>query len=197
MGSIRFAAYVADDGTIQWRFVHSTGTNSRKRHWKDAPLTEETQVDFPAAAVAEMRRLSETMHEKPDNAWFFSALGAVDMETEDRVRKERDLQRTVEVLAPLLADPSEPRQHFVPAAEAGTPKGYHRDATAEERAERRAMWTERHDKAVAALAALTEAQADRLAMLRRLKVALHDWSHRKGAAPRPSAYQVYQAAIAA
>ena len=194
-GSVRFAAKVGETGEIEWRFVHATGANSRKRDWREPALTEDTQVDFPAAVVAEMRRLSETLHEREPTSWMFHAHGAVDMELRERIGKEDELERSIVILGNLLANPAEPTKHFVPAAESDTGKGFFRPATADETAATRAMWTERREKAFTKLAALKAEQADRIALLKRLGKALSTWAHQK--TDRGSVYKMYQAAIAA
>lgn len=194
-GSVRFSAFVDETGRIAWRFVHVEGPEARRIGWKGPRPTEQTQTDFPAAAIAEMRRLCETLQERDQTGWFFHALGAVDMELRDRVGKQDEIQRAVDTLARLLADPNEPKKHFVTAEQAGADKGFHRPATTEEKTERRADWTGRLANRRAALAVLTAEQADRVALLTRLRDTLRDWSGRK--APRTSPYDLYARAIAA
>ena len=194
-GSVRFSAFVDDAGEIAWRFVHAEGPEARKRGWKEPRLTEATQVDFPAEAIVEMRRLSETLQERDQTGWFFHALGAVDMELRDRVGKQDEIARAIQTLEGLLAKPNEPVNHFVSAAEAGADKGFHRPATPEEKAARRADWTARLANRRVALADLAIEQDDRVALLTRLRTTLRDWSGRK--APRTSPYDLYRQAIAA
>jgi hypothetical protein len=194
-GSVRFSAYVSEEGQIAWRFVHADGPMLRARHWKDPRITEDTQVDFPAEVVAEMRRLSETLQERDQTAWFFHALAAVDMELRGRTDKQADLARTISLLDGLLAKQSEPAQHFVSAEEAGTDKGYHRLATPEEKTARRLDWATRLAAKRDELETLTASQADRVAMLKRLYETLHDWSGQRS--PKASPYDLYAQAIAA
>lgn len=194
-GAVRFAAAVGDDGEIEWRFVMATGPNQRKRHWKDPVITEDTQTDFPAKVIAEMRRLTETMHEREQTSWFFHAHGAVDMELRRREDEEAKLSRSIEILTDLLSNASEPKKHFVPAAESDTGKGYYRDATTDETIAHRALWAKRLDSATTKLATLKSEQTDRIALLKRVGKALSNWAHQKKNS-RLSAYEVYQAAIA-
>lgn len=194
-GYVRFSAFVADNGTIQWRFVTADGPLARKRSYKEPKLTEETQVDFPAEAVARMRQLSEEMHLRSDNSWFFSALTAVETELDTRQTARYDLERTVSTLQKLLSDPAAPTTTFVSAKEAGLDKGYNRPATAAETAQSRATWTANIERAQTKLSALNEEQGERIALLERLRIALRDWSwHKK---PQKSAYETYLDVLAA
>lgn len=175
-GSVRYAATIAEDGSVAWILAHVHGPSSRRRDWKLPRLTEETQEDFPAEVVSEMRRLSETLEERDPTDWFFHALGAVEMELDRLTARRQESERTIEHLGGLLADASEPRSHFVSAAEAGAPKGHFRIATPEERAERRALWERNLAKARAAIARFDEEKGARVAMLRRMRAALRTWS---------------------
>lgn len=197
VGSVRFAAFVGDDGSIEWKFVHATGPLARKRSYRDEALTEQTQLDYPPQVVAAMRAAAQAMHLEPSNSWFFSALGAVQMELEQREGKQQELERAVENFTKFLSNPAEPRQTFVSAKDAGADKGHHRPATAEETAERRAMWNRNLERDTQSLADLHVEQDDRLAMLRRVRAALREWSWHKGPKPQPSAHETYMAALAA
>ena len=195
VGSVRFSAHVSETGGIAWRFVHADGPMARKRHWNDPRVTEETQADFPAEVVAEMRRLSETLQKRDQTAWFFHALAAVDIELRGRTDKQADIARTISLLEGLLAKQSEPVKHFVSAEEAGTDKGHHRLATPEEKAARRLDWATRLAAKRIELETLTASQADRVAMLKRLYETLHDWSGRR--APKANPYDLYAQSMAA
>lgn len=194
-GVVRFSAYVSDTGEIAWRFVFAEGPLSRAGRWNGPKPAEDTQLDYPAAAVAEMRRLSETLQEREQTSWFFHALGAVDIELRARTDRDKDIRRTISLLEGLLAKQSEPVKHFVSAEEAGQPKGFHRLATADEKAARRLEWSTRLDERRTALETLKVEQDDRVAMLTRLRDTLRDWSGRK--APRQSPFDLYAQALAA
>lgn len=196
-GHVRFSAFVSEDGSIQWRYEHANGPETRKlkRDFREPALGEQDQVEFPAAVVAGMRAAVESLHDQRTNAWFFSALGAVEMELDQRVRRQQDLERSITNYQNFLADVTAPSTTFVPAETAGTEKGYHRPATAEETAERRAMWQRNLDRDAIRLSTLHVEQDQRVALLQRLRAALRDWSHSRS--PRTSAYAAYTAAITA
>lgn len=190
-GSVRFSAFITEDGEIAWRFVHATGPIGRKRHYPLKPFGEHEQQDFPAQAVAEMRRISENLHETDPNAWFFSALGAFSMEIEELEHKLKMLDQSIHHLGVLLAKPQEPENVFVPSDE-GRGKGFYRPATDEERAERRALWGQRVESASAKRDLFLAEKAPRLEMLRQKREALRAWSHQRN--PKQAPHELLQAA---
>lgn len=194
-GNVRFSTFIEEDGSLAWRFVHAIGPISRKRDWREPRLDEETQLDYPPAVLAEMRRLSETLHERDPVAWFFQTIGALDMELDSRLRKEDDLVRTVQHLTELLANPQEPTKHFVSAEECGLDKGFFRTASPEEREARRDLWRTNLSRAQTRLTALRSNQGERVALLRRLRSSMTGWSKRTGANKSANPFDIYQAAL--
>lgn len=191
MGSVRFSAFITEDGNVAWRFVHATGPVNRKRYYPLKPFGEHEQQDFPSQAIAEMRRISESLHETDRNAWFFSALGAFSMEIEELERKLEMLEQTITHLGALLAKPQEPQTVFVPSIEAGG-KGSHRPASDEERAERRALWSQRVESASTKRDIFLAQKAPRLEMLRRKREGLRTWAHQRN--PKQAPHELLQAA---
>ena len=197
-GHVRFSAYVAESGKLEWRFVSATGPKSRKRDWQAPKLSEDTQVDYLPEVIAEMRRLSETLYERDPTGWFFHAVGAIEMELNEYHRKEQDSEVAIAHLTKCLANPAEPKQHFVSAKECGGEKGYCRSATDEERQARRKLWQERIDHHRNRLSSLHSEEGERIALLKRLRQSLTNWSEaRSNSQDKPCPLSFYEAAISA
>lgn len=90
-GTVRFSAYVDLDGDLKWKFDHAEGPNSRERAYDAPPLTEETQIDFPSEVVAEMRRLTETLHEREPGLWYHQVISAIDIEIKEFEKRKRNM----------------------------------------------------------------------------------------------------------
>jgi hypothetical protein len=193
-GSVVLGVRIADDGSTHWVVETIDGPDARKRHY-DAKPTENDQADFPAEAVAEMRRLSETLEERDPTGWFFDVLQRAERELELVDRARKDLVRTIEHMDELLGDPSQPRQHYVSKAESGLGKGFHRDATDAERAERRAWWERQREKARTGLAAHDRDIGPRTEMLKVVRSSLRSWSGDKGPTRRRPPSQVMAEAL--
>src|SRR3546814_18323032 len=131
--------------------------------------------------MSEMGLISEKLSERDPVACFFQTIGALDMELDSRLRKEDDRVRTIQHLTEMLGKPHEPKQHFVTAEECGLKKGFHRTATPEEREARRNVWRTNIARAQTRLAALRSNQGTRVALLRRLRSSMTEWSQRTGA----------------
>lgn len=176
MGRVLFGVRIADDGTTHWVVEEITGPSSRRlRHGAPRP-TEADQTDFPPEAMAEMRRLSETLEERSPVGWFFDVLHRAEDDLRHLDRKRSDLIRGIEHRDELLRDPDEPRQHFVSKEKSGRDKGFLRSATTAERDARRAEWTEMNRIDRACLSRHDAASGQRTRMLRSIVLALRQWS---------------------
>lgn len=187
-GRILFGVRIADDGSTHWVVEEINGPAARRLPY-DAPRpTESDQTDFPAEAVAEMRRLSETLEERDPTGWFFDVLQRAEDDLKKLDRARADLVRGIEHLGQLLSDPAEPRTHFVSKEECGKDKGFFRDATDDERAARRAWWSDQVARKQAKLVLHDRDLGPRTAMLRAIVRALREWSGSKRSERRlPSA----------
>ena len=192
-GHVRFSTFVAEDGTLQWRFVSATGDGHWNRDWRLPAVTEQDQPYYPVEAMAAMRRTVETLGERDPTTWFYHALGAVDMELNEILSKRARITHTDQHLSNLLRDPTEPKTHFVTPAEADAKNGFMRASTRDEREARRTMWAERIERSRVALVRFDARHGERIALLERLKAALRTWSSRKS---KFSPMALYAAAIA-
>lgn len=191
-GHVRFSTFVADDGTLQWRFVSATGNGHWNRDWRLPPITEQDQPYYPAEVMTAMRREVETLGERDPNAWFFQTVGAIDVELNDLLAKRANIAHTDLYLSSLLRDPAEPKTHFVTPAEAGAKKGFMRPSTQEERDARRTMWAERIEKSRTDLVRFDAEHGKRIVLLERLRAAMRTWSTRMR---EQSPMAIYAAAI--
>jgi len=174
-GMVRFCTSVAEDGTLQWRFSSVTGPGTRD--WRLPAPTEHDQPYFPAEAMAAMRTMAEKLGERDQTAWYFQTIGAIDMELNELLNTRARLVDTGLHLTGLLADPSLPKEEFVPKT--ATEKGFFRPATDEERAARRTAWQSNIDRSRTKLAAFDVEKGPRVALLKRLRRSMDGWSKRK------------------
>lgn len=189
-GTVRFSARVAEDGSLQWLFRGMT--QNMTRDWRLPPITEHDQPYYSAEAMAAMRRMVETMGERDAFGWYAQTQSAVDMEL-DGLQREFDLLiRSDADLTILLGDPSQPREQYVSKKEDPERKDFMRPATEEERATRRATWTENLARARNRLETLRTEKGARLALLQRLSVSMRGFSKNKGG---PTPMELYALAI--
>lgn len=193
-GSVVFGVRIGDDGSTHWVLESIHGPDARKRH-HDAPATETDQIDFPREAVAEMRRLSETSEERDPTGWFFDVFQRAEREITLNGRARKDLLGTIGHMNELLADPSKPTEQYVPKKDSGQGKGFYREATEAERAERRAWWQRQLERSRKGLAAHDRDVLPRTEMLKIVYSTLREWSRGKGNAPRPLPSQVMAEAL--
>jgi len=175
-GRILFGLRIADDGSTHWVMDEVNGPATRRLHWSEPKPTERDQADFPPEAVAEMRRLSETLEERDPTGWFFAVHNRAGDELRRLKRERTRLTDGILHIGKLLADPSEPSQHFVTKAQCGRDKGFFRAATDEERAERRAAWKRGLDRDRVNLETHDREKGARTAMLGVIRSALSVWS---------------------
>ncbi len=178
-GSVRFSAYVDPDGDLKWKFDHAEGPHSRKRAYDAPPLTEETQIDFPSDVAAEMRRLTETLHERQPGLWYHQAVSAIDIELKEFEKAEAEHVRFIRIFTGLLANPELPKSHFDEAPPGSHSVGTFRPATDAEREESREFWRKGIAEREDTLTKLRADTADRIALLTRLREAMNKWSRTK------------------
>lgn len=195
IGTVRFSTYIAENGEVAWAFVSAEGPISRKRSWRDLALTEETQVDFPPAAIAEMRRISETLYERDPAEWFYQAIGALDHEINSLNDVENQLVRFIKNFTAFLANPNEPARIFVHTPLPRQEKGHFRVATPAERKARRDTWQKNLTRSKASLTKHRAEQSDRLALLKRLRSAMAKWTGSAGSKKAANPFELYQAAL--
>lgn len=197
-GRVLFGVRIADDGSTHWVVEEITGPSTRRLAYNDPRPTEADQTDFPAEAMAEMRRLSETYCESSPTGWFFDVLQRAEDDLKHLDREREQIARGIETRTELLADPNEPRRHFVSKEQAGpdATKGFMRASTADERAERRAWWTAENERARARLEAHDAGQGRRTAMLRAIVRDLRIWSNTSPRNQRRSPVDVVAEAVA-
>lgn len=174
-GHVRFSAAIADDGSVIWECVSIDSPNSRKLHRKDARPTEATQTDYPSEALAEMRRLSETLHDRDPVTWFFHVLSATEISLDALISKRNEYKHTIQQLDSLLSNPLEPIRQFVPSPEPEG-RGHFRPATAKEHADTRAAWRRRENDASKSIIEHDQNFGSRTAMLHRIKSSLRTWA---------------------
>lgn len=189
-GTVRFSAFVDDDGSLQWRFGGMT--QSMTRDWKLPPVTEHDQPYYPAEAMVAMRRMVETMGERDAFGWYAQTQSAIDIELNGLQRKFDLLVQSDTDLTRLLGDPDQPRQQYVPKKDDPDCKGFMRPATDEERASRRTAWTDNLARARTRLETLRAEKGTRLALLQRLSVSMRGFSRNKGG---PTPMELYALAI--
>lgn len=175
-GRVLFGLRIADDGSTHWVMDDVNGPATRRLHWSEAKPTEQDQADFPPEVVAEMRRLSETLEERSPTAWFFAVHNRAGDELRSLKHERTRLFDGIIHLGKLLADPTEPKQHFVTKKESGQEKGFFRDATSEERVERRAAWKRNLERHRTDLETHDREKGPRTAMLGAIQSALSVWS---------------------
>lgn len=176
-GAVRFKARVTTEGSIAWDIA-------------SAPEA------FPPAVIEVMRQRMETLKDREPSSWMFHALGAAEIQLKalNAERSQDDI--SIHVLTPLLANPTEPKQHWVSAVEGGQPKGFHRPATAEERKAKRAVWAKSLKAARQSIAAFEDKNASYVDMLKRQVSALRNWASLPHA-ERTHPCEVFAAAAAA
>lgn len=174
-GHVAFSAKIDEKGELVWHFDDS---NTRARSVPAAERGSEADgiPDHPKEVLAEMRRISETLEERDQNGYFFQALGALQMESNGLERAISAQHDTIRHLGKLLADPREPKEHWISAQEAGAPKGHHRPTTPEERARSREGWSDSVARAEARLVAMGPKEIARKAMLDAMVSGLREWS---------------------
>lgn len=174
-GHVAFSAKIDEKGDLVWRF-DDLDTHARYVPAAERGNEAEGIPDFPKEVIAEMRRISETLEDRDPNAYFFQALGALRMESNGLGRAISAQHDTIQHLGKLLADPREPKDHWVSAQEAGAAKGHNRPTTPEERTRRREGWSDSVAKAEARLVAMGPKEIARKAMLDAMVEGLREWS---------------------
>jgi hypothetical protein len=198
-GHVAFSAKIDEKGELLWRFDDS---NTRARSVPADERGSETDgiPDHPKEVLAEMRRISETLEQRDPNAYFFQALGALEMESNGLWRAISAQHDTIRHLGKLLGDPREPKEHWVSAQEAGAAKGHHRPTTPEERARSREGWSDSVTKAEARLVAMAPKEIARKAMLDAMVSGLREWSRTRdnmqGMTPSQAMYAARDAHLA-